>query len=135
MRAFWLIAGLACAGVTACASSPTLEQQAAADYGPPLAQADAEAAAKDFLNSRLKDPFSAVYECGPVEKGFVQAAPLVGQKMQFGWLMNCAVNSKNSFGAYTGSKPYQFLFRDGRIVNAAGQECLTGGGCYMAPLR
>lgn len=134
MRTLWVVI-LACSGLAACATSPTLEQQAAADYGPSIEQAEAEAAAKAFLGSRLKDPYSAVYECSPIAKGFVQSAPMVGQKMQFGWLLDCAVNSKNSFGAYTGAKPYQFLFRDGRIVNASGQECLTGGGCYMAPLR
>lgn len=130
-----LAGGLMLGMLAGCASSPTLEQQAAADYGPPIGQEDAEAAAKAFLGTRLKDPYSAVYQCGPVVKGYVQSAPLVGQKMQFGWLLDCAVNSKNSFGAYTGLKPYQFLFRDGQIVHASGQECLSGGGCYMAPLR
>lgn len=134
MHRFWSV-GLVGLGLVACASSPTIEQQAAADYGQSIEQDAAEAAAKVFLGSRLKDPYSAVYECGPIAKGFVQSAPLVGQKMQFGWLLDCAVNSKNSFGAYTGAKPYQFLFRDGRIIHASGQECLTGGGCYMAPLR
>lgn len=123
------------AGVAACASSPTVEQQLAADYGAPIGQEEAEASAKQFLAGRLKDPYSAVYECGPVTKGYVQSAPMVGQKMQFGWLLDCAVNAKNSFGAYGGAKPYQFLFRDGVLIHASGQECLSGGGCYMAPLR
>ncbi|NLA67988.1 MAG: hypothetical protein GX856_07070 [Gammaproteobacteria bacterium] len=134
MRAFAMVLGMVLV-VAACASSPTAEQQAAADYGPPVGQEAAEAAAKEYLGGRLKDPYSAVYQCAPISKGFIQAAPLVGQKMQFGWLLDCTVNSKNSFGAYTGAKPYQFLFRDGRIIHVSGQECLAGGGCYMAPMR
>ncbi|KAF1697972.1 hypothetical protein CSC62_07445 [Pseudoxanthomonas jiangsuensis] len=133
MRSICLAAALA--ALTACASAPTADQQRVADYGEPIAQAEAVQLAKAFLATRLKDPYSAVYQCGQPTKGYTEAAPLFGQKMQFGYLLDCAINSKNSFGAFTGAKPYQFLIRNGSIVSARGQECLSGGGCYMAPLQ
>jgi hypothetical protein len=33
-----------------------------------------------------------------------------------GYLVNVEVNAKNSFGGYTGSKPYMVLFSGDRIV-------------------
>ena len=133
MKAAVLVLTAAC--LTACASAPTPQQQLAADYGEPIEQPEAERLAKAYLSQRLKDPQSAIFECGTADKGYIEAAPLVGQKMQFGYLISCTVNAKNSFGGYTGAKPYQFLIRNGQIVGALGQECLSGGGCYMAPLR
>ena len=130
-----LVAVLAAALLSGCASAPTAQQQMAADYGAPMDQEAAQTQAKTYLDARLRDPYSAVYTWGPIEKGYIEAAPLVGQKMEFGYLLNVTVNSKNAFGGYTGAKAYQFFFRDGQLRSARQQECLPGGGCYMAPMR
>ena len=121
------------AALVGCASMPSATEQQAADYGMPISQVDAEAAAKAYLASRLKDPMSAVITWSAVEKGFVGSAPLLGRKAAYGYLLNGSVNAKNSFGGYTGAKPYQFLFRNGVVVYAAKSECLDVGSCYMAP--
>lgn len=122
---------LVAAALSGCASVPTQQQQAAADYGVPIAQADAEAAAEAHIKARLKDPMSAVFTWEPIYKGYLRGAPIVGRETIYGYLLDGTVNSKNSFGGYTGAKQYQVIFRNGAIVHASSEQCLTGGGCTM----
>lgn len=135
MRLLTVILLTVLAFTAGCASAPSLDEQASADYGAPVAQAEAEQAVRAYMERRLRDPYSAVYSFGTVQKGYVEAAPLVGQKMAFGYLLDASINAKNAMGGYSGTKRYQFLFRDGAITAASGEECLSGGGCYMAPLK
>ncbi|WP_153164303.1 hypothetical protein [Stenotrophomonas nematodicola] len=121
-------------GLSACASMPTASELATADYGPPVSQEDAEAQAKQFLEARLKDPYSAVWSCQGVHSGYFKDAPIYGGKVTYGWRLMCNVNSKNSFGGYTGAKQYGFLFREGRLVTAQGEASLQGGQSYMQKL-
>lgn len=129
-RSIFLAACLA--SVAGCASAPTAAEQASADYGPPIAQADAEIQAREYLRTRLKDPMSAVYEFGTVYRGW--RAGGMGRPTAYGYILEAKVNAKNAFGGYTGLKPYQFLFRNGAVAVAYGEECLAPGSCYMAPL-
>jgi hypothetical protein len=131
----WCLAIAMATALSACASMPTAAEQQAADYGADVDQATAERLAEAFLRRRLKDPMSAVYEWQAVHRGFVGNAPLLGRKAQFGYVLEGSVNAKNSFGGYTGAKSYQFLIRNGAIAYAMGEECLSGGGCYMAPIN
>ena len=64
-----------------------------------------------IFNNLLKDPESAkidiseIKECSEVRN--------MGKKVVFeGYLVEVWVNSKNSFGGYTGKKLYQFLFHE-----------------------
>lgn len=116
-----------------CATAPNATEQAAADYGTPIAQVDAEMKARTFLNTRLKDPMSAMVEFKAVEKGWREGA--MGRPPTYGYLLDAQVNAKNSFGGYTGAQPYQFFFRDGNLVSTYAQTCLTPGSCYMAPVK
>lgn len=120
--------------LSACAELPTQQQMAAADYGGPVTQSDAESAAKNFLSSRLKDPYSAVWQCQPVQKGWLRDSRISGGKVHYGWEMNCLVNAKNSFGGYVGNKQYAFLFRDGTLVGANGEKDLGEGVTMMEKL-
>ena len=117
--------------LSACAALPTQQEMAAADYGGPVTQPDAESAAKNFLSSRLKDPYSAVWQCQPVQKGYFRDSRISGGHLHYGWEMNCMVNAKNAFGGYVGSKSYMFLFRDGSLVSALGEEDLGSGVTMM----
>lgn len=123
----------AACGISGCASAPSATEQMAADYGVAIDQVRAEEMAKGYIATRLKDPMSAVYAWDTVVKGFSGAAPIAGRKLTYGYLLTGTVNAKNSFGGYTGSKAYQFIFRDGRLVYATREECLQPGSCYMAP--
>jgi hypothetical protein len=108
---------LAVEGLTACARMPTQQELAGLNYGPPVAQADAEAKARDYLATHLKDPYSAVYTWQPVDSGWVKAPPLLGGGIDAGWVLKGTVNAKNSFGGYVGARPYQFMFYGGRLVH------------------
>ncbi|MCH8173413.1 MAG: hypothetical protein IIA70_08930, partial [Proteobacteria bacterium] len=54
----------------------------------------------------LKDPFSVQYEFGQAPfKAYLREAPdLGGKPTEFGYMVYVNVNTKNSFGEYTGAK-------------------------------
>ncbi|HXK40724.1 MAG TPA: hypothetical protein VJ046_01330 [Candidatus Paceibacterota bacterium] len=113
--------------VSGCASAPpTNEELANADYGLPISQQEAEEKACIFLKRYLKDPDSAKIEWGTVQTGWIREAPILGGQLRFGYLLTANVNAKNSFGGYTGYKPYQFLFFNGSIVSVYAQQELSG---------
>ncbi len=113
--------------VASCASAPpTPDQLASADYGSPISQYEAQAKAEAFFNRYLKDPDSALIEWGTVETGWLREAPIYGGQLRFGYILDANVNAKNSFGGYTGYKPYRFLFFNGSLVSAYGQQELRG---------
>lgn len=129
----WVWAMCAVWALVGCASTPSVSEQAAADYGGTIEQGRAETIATSYIAVRLKDPMSAVYSWNAVVKGFSGAAPIAGRKLTYGYLLAGTVNAKNSYGGYTGAVPYQFIFRDGQLVYSTRQECLQPGSCYMAP--
>lgn len=118
-------------GGAGCAHGPSAAEAANADYGSAISQSDAQELAQRFMAGVLKDPASATYEWGTVSAGYIEAAPLVGQKMVFGYQLDALVNSKNSYGGYTGRKKYQFMFRNGALVAVFGETAVGSGGTYM----
>jgi len=100
----------------ACQSAPTREQLASADYGTPIAQDEAEARATAWLQSVLKDPDSLRASWGRVEPGWQRDGLFGG--ILYGYRLTGDINARNSFGGYTGSKGYIFMFRDGILVHA-----------------
>jgi len=101
-----------------CASGPTPAEIAAIDYGHPIDQQVAERQAAAYLGRILKDPGSAHVSFGKVYQGYYTSAPIHGSKISAGYMIEAMVNAKNSYGGYTGAKPYRFLFRDGKLTNA-----------------
>ena len=71
-------------------------------------QEESDAQIQAHFKSTLKDPDSVKVECQPVRKGW--ARQYRTSNAEFGWIVACMVNAKNSYGAYVGSKPYYFLF-------------------------
>lgn len=113
--------------LSGCAMGPpTSEQLATADYGSPISQQDAETLAKKFLSRHLKDPNSATYEWNSVYTGWLREAPINGGSLKFGYILEGMVNAKNSFGGYTGSKPFKFIFYNGNISSVYSQQELRG---------
>ena len=111
----FLGAAMALAG---CAAQPTAEQIAALNYGPPISQEWAEAQAKEAISSRLKDPYTAQFQFGQVYQGYVTGSAIEGHKLSPGYLLDVHVNARNSYGGYTGYKPYKFLFFNGKLVGS-----------------
>ncbi len=124
----WTLAG--CAG-----GPPTAEQIAAADYGSPISQADAQAKATSYLKTTLKDPSSAQIDWDKVDKGWMRDAAIQGGQLYYGYKLDANVNAKNSFGGYVGYRKYMFLFQNGNLAHVYGEDVLEGGTKYMAKLK
>lgn len=109
---------------------PTKEELASADYGSYVTQYEARRKAKEFFADYLKDPYSAQYQWGTIEKGWIREAPISGGNLIFGYILRVNVNAKNSYGAYIGYKPYVFIFYDSSIKNAYVQHGI-GNNIYL----
>ena len=79
-----------------------------ANYPVMPTQSEADSQIRTHLSTVLKDPDSLKMECQPVRKGW--ARQYRDRAADFGWVVSCMVNAKNSYGGYTGAKPYIFLF-------------------------
>jgi hypothetical protein len=113
--------------IAGCATPPLTPQQvAAADYGTTVTQTDAEAAAKTWLSSYLKDPYSAVEVWQPVTQGYATTSIMEGQQRYFGYLLDGTVNAKNAYGGYVGARAFQFLIRNGQVVHVSAADPDTG---------
>ena len=95
--------------LTGCQSLPTMEQMKVADYGSAPDSEKSKTWAKEKIKSTLLDPYSAVIQCDNPRKG---AANILFE-VQYGYLLACTVNAKNSFGAYTGAKDRNFWIKHG----------------------
>jgi starvation-inducible outer membrane lipoprotein len=104
--------------MSGCAAPPTQQEIDAADYGVSIEQADAEAKAKEVFARTLKDPYTAQLAFGQLYKGYSLSAPINGRKAEYGYMLDVMVNAKNSYGGYVGAKPYRFMFRNGRLIDA-----------------
>lgn len=114
-------------GVAGCAPPPiTKAQLAAMDYGSPMTQDQAVGAAVAWLNSYLKDPYSAHYTWQPVYKGVVTTSIMEGRQQLPGYILDGTVNAKNSYGGYTGAQDFQFLIHDGKVLAVSKRDPDTG---------
>jgi hypothetical protein len=91
------------------------KQCAQAGFGKPLA-VDPKPIVKMQFRYVLKDAMSAQYDFAAPRKGWMLKFDFHAPHYQFGYLVEVAVNSKNSFGAYEGFTKYAFLFRDNQLV-------------------
>lgn len=98
------------ASLIACSTpQPTAADLALADYGPYPDKYQLKIA--NYLRSTLKDPDSA-----KLTEPLAPAKTYAGLSQPvYGWGTCIGVNAKNSFGGYTGSNMYFFLFRNGEI--------------------
>ena len=74
-----------------------------------------------YMAGKLKDPYSAVYEYkgGPVK--FFRKVSIAGQQAH-GWGVCVTINSKNSYGGYTGTKGYTFMIINDKVVDQKGLQ-------------
>lgn len=105
--------------IAGCASGPTQDQIAGANYGSPPDQSKIEQVAKSFFTMHLKDAGSAQYQFAPSYKGWVSTNRLEGSKFFAGYILDVLVNAKNSYGGYTGWQKYQFVFNDGNLLRVS----------------
>lgn len=94
------------AGCAAALQKPAPDQ----NYGQP--PVDVEPAVRRHFDLVLKDPESARYRIGRPVKAYANNGLVHGGGVAWaGYLVDVQVNAKNSFGGYTGFKPYMVLFR------------------------
>lgn len=97
--------------LTGCAAPPPN-----VDYGPP--PTNFQAPIKAYFDLVLKDPESARYRFGPPVPGYSNAGLIYGGGVaHVGYIVDVAVNAKNSFGGYTGNKFYSAVFERGQLVD------------------
>jgi hypothetical protein len=98
--------------VGGCASMPTPEQTASADYG--TYPGNSEDLVKAYYSATLKDPDSVKYRQITSPQKYWLGNRFEGNK--YGYLVCATLNAKNSYGAYVGYQTDGLLIRNGSIV-------------------
>lgn len=123
MRFFVSVAAaILCAGCTTSSLSAGFQAPPDdADYGVVPEVGDA---VKAYFSQILKDPESARYEKGHLGKAYCnKGIAWGGDVVWYGYAANIYVNAKNSYGGYTGFKPYTLIWnRDGSINKHIGDD-------------
>jgi len=115
-----LLIAIAGCGTVSKSERGELNQAAATfEYGEEPTPAAIEAAIRERMVTYLKDPASAQYQLGKPTKGWMKGNPLAGGKVAYGWQVKALINSKNSYGGYTGFQEYLFLIHAGKVIDAA----------------
>lgn len=114
-----LLGIIALAGCQTATIVPDIGTQAVAEYGPQPTEAACIKAATAKLQTRLKDPASlkATWSQLPTRAGWMS----LGDTVFYGYVMLAKINSKNSYGGYTGDQLFVFfVMTRGKLV-----ECLA----------
>lgn len=114
-----LAALFAVAVLGGCAANFQQIDPATVDWGPRPTAAHVEAAVRRHFDNVLKDGESARFQISTPYKAYANGGLAYGGGVTWtGYAVKVQVNAKNSYGAYTGFKPYQVLFtRDGFIYH------------------
>ena len=108
------------AAMTSCASAPTDDEIASADYGTAQTLEDCQRAVRAWFQANLKDPESARYEWdAPCQKGYLPGFYDIerGQfPATFGYIQRGQYNAKNSFGGYGNREPFTAVIFNGRVL-------------------
>lgn len=93
----------------------TSEETANADYG--AFPQDYSQIIKDFMQTRLKDPYSAVYRIMEPRKCPIRRQEDSSlESIVFYYCVEAYINSKNSYGGYAGESEYGFKIRNGQVL-------------------
>jgi hypothetical protein len=103
---------IAAAALVGCASLPTPEQSASADYG--SYPENHESIVKGYYAQVLKDPESARYGTITTPQKYWLGNRFDGAK--YGYLVCATLNAKNSYGGYVGNQTDGLLIRNGSII-------------------
>ena len=118
-RTGWLIACLLLlVWVTACATTPSSQEQQNAYYGP--APVNYEELIKIYFAQQAPDLNGAVYTFQPPVKGWMAWRPGIAldSEILYGWKVEGTVAAKTAAGASAGVQPFTVLIRDGQVIRA-----------------
>ena len=97
--------------LASCATPPSAEELANADYG--SYPNDYKKIVKSYMQGILKDPGSAQYR---LLKSPRQVWASYFGPVQYGYATCYAINAKNSFGGYTGEKTHYILIKNDVVI-------------------
>ena len=105
------------AALSGCDTTVKKSEAESVDYGP--RPQHFQAAVRDYLKIRLRDPAGAIVEfrAGP-QQLFQRETPL--RRMQWGWALCVWVNDKNRQGAFEGFYPMTVMIRNEKIEHVNG---------------
>ena len=108
---------LLAAALGGCDTTVKKSELESVDYGP--RPQHFQAAVRDYLKIRLRDPAGAMVEfrAGP-QQLFQRETPL--RKTQWGWALCVWVNDKNRQGAFEGFYPMTVMIRNEKIEHVNG---------------
>jgi len=108
---------LLAAALGGCDTTVKKSEVESVDYGP--RPQHFQAAVRDYLKIRLRDPAGAMVEfrAGP-QQLFQRETPL--RKTQWGWALCVWVNDKNRQGAFDGFYPMTVMIRNEKIEHVNG---------------
>ena len=108
---------LLAAALGGCDTTVKKSEVESVDYGP--RPQHFQAAVRDYLKIRLRDPAGAIVEfrAGP-QQLFQRETPL--RKTQWGWALCVWVNDKNRQGAFEGFYPMTVMIRNEKIAHVNG---------------
>jgi hypothetical protein len=106
------------AGLLGCSAVFQKPSSYAESEWPVAAAKDAaHAAIKEYFEQTLKDPESARYRFIGSARGYSNEALLGGGHVNWrGRIYYLQVNARNSYGGYTGGKPYMALLSGNQVV-------------------
>lgn len=107
-----IITGALLVLLAGCASLPTAQEAASADYGP--MPTNYEQIVKTYYGTTLKDPDSAQYRNISSPRQYWLGDRFTGAK--YGYLVCVTLNAKNSYGAYVGYKTDGLLIQYDSVV-------------------
>lgn len=111
-----------------CMSAPSRQDLDSADYGPFPDRY--QQSIRDYMDRVLKDPDSAKYE---FYKTPVKAWRRGNGANLYGWATCVGINSKNSYGGYTGSLQSYFFIQENVVMDA--QHSSTNDGITTGIVR
>ena len=100
--------------LSGCASVPSAEERAAADYGAPISQSDAQRQARVALDHLLVDPVTARVDFGEVGPGWRRGGAF--GDLEWGYRLPATVWARNGFGGGVGARAWEFMYRDGVLT-------------------
>ena len=104
-----LVFALVLSGCATYEPAPTEYQLQNAYYGERPTQEEVKTMIDQLGHATLKDPFSAQYTYQPPRKAWTYYQ----YKVWYGYAIEYKVNAKNSWGAYGGFEPRQFIYNNG----------------------
>jgi len=112
-----LVAASSVIALAACDTTPKKAEVQSVDYGP--RPQHWQAAIRDYLKIRLRDPAAAIVEfrAGP-QQLYQRDIPL--RDKQWGWAVCVWVNDKNRQGAFDGFYPMSVLIRNEKVEHVNG---------------